>query len=222
METKLDRRVLLKRLGLALGLGLLTTGNKAQAFFNNCGLTPTPKQPLGPFYPVSYPIDSNADLTFVDGKLGKALGQIIFLSGIVSDESCKPIKGAVVEIWQACISGRYNHPSDTSDNILDNNFQYFGRVITNEKGEYLFKTIKPGSYVASGDWVRPPHIHFKVSLRGYQELVTQSYFAGDSLNAKDEILRRLPLGEQDKVVIDFKSNDKNEIVGVFNITLKRL
>lgn len=220
MEANLERRGLLK--GLGLGLGLLATAGKAQAILDNCGLTPTPKQPLGPFYPVAYPLDSNADLTFVDGKLGKALGQVVFLSGVVADEACKPIKGAVVEIWQACVSGRYNHPSDTSDNSLDENFQYFGRVITNEKGEYLFKTIKPGAYLASENWIRPPHIHFKISLRGYQELITQSYFAGDSLNGKDEILRQLPSGEQDKVIIDFKRNEKNELLGTFNITLKKL
>lgn len=220
METNLERRGLLK--GLGLGLGLLAAGGKAQAMLDNCGLTPTPKQPLGPFYPVTYPLDSNADLTFVEGKQKKALGQIVFISGIVADESCRPIKGAVVEIWQACVSGRYNHPSDTSDNALDENFQYFGRVITNDKGEYLFKTIKPGAYLASETWIRPPHIHFKVSLRGYQELITQSYFSDESLNSKDEILRQLPIGEQDKVIVDFKRNDKNELIGNFNITLKKL
>lgn len=221
MEAKnLERRKLLK--GMGLGLGLLVTGSKAQALLDNCGITPTPRQPLGPFYPVTYPLDSNADLTFIDGKLGKAIGQTIFIGGVVTNEDCNPIKGAVVEIWQACVSGRYNHPSDTSDNQLDENFQYFGRVITNEKGEYLFKTIKPGTYLASETWIRPPHIHFKVSLRGYKELVTQSYFAGDELNAKDEILRQLSISEQDKVIVDFKRNEKNELKGTFNISLKKL
>lgn len=220
METNLERRGLLK--GLGLGLGLLATGKTAQAVLDNCGLTPTPKQPLGPFYPVAYPADSNVDLTVINGRSKAAIGQVIFIGGVVSDESCKPIKGAVVEIWQACASGRYNHPSDTSENTLDENFQYFGRAITDEKGQYSFKTIKPGSYLASDTWVRPPHIHFKISLRGYQELVTQSYFAGESLNSKDEILRQLPSGEQDKVIIDFVQDQKNGLRGTFNITLKKL
>ena len=36
----------------------------------------TPWQSLGPFYPQKLPVDSDADLTFVDGKNGQANGSI--------------------------------------------------------------------------------------------------------------------------------------------------
>src|SRR5688500_16931520 len=72
----------------------------------------TPDQPEGPFYPVRDQLDKNSDLTFVDGRRGRAQGKIIHLQGVVSDVNCQPVKDVVVEIWQACATGRYNHPGD--------------------------------------------------------------------------------------------------------------
>ena len=48
----------------------------------------------------------------------------------------------------------------------------------------------PGAYPVSAQWSRPPHIHFKVSKRGYEELVTQMYFADQALNLQDRLLAR--------------------------------
>lgn len=118
-----------------------------------CNLKGTPKQPLGPFYPESIPLDSNQDLTVINGNYLKAEGEVIIIKGIVQDNNCNPVRGAIVEIWQACHTGNYLHASDTSNNILDPNFQYYGKVKTNSKGEYEFKTILPGKY---NDFMSPP------------------------------------------------------------------
>mgnify|MGYP001287108405 FL=1 len=72
----------------------------------------TPWQSLGPFYPKKLPVDSDADLTFVDGKNGQATGQFTRLSGRVTDQSGAPIKNARVEIWQCDAFGAYHHPRD--------------------------------------------------------------------------------------------------------------
>jgi protocatechuate 3,4-dioxygenase beta subunit len=216
----LNRRNLLKRLGTGTIIG--ATAIKALAS-DTCNFLTTPEQPLGPFYPNTLPLDTNADLTKISGRSIKALGEVIIVKGIVQDENCKPIKGAIVEIWQACKSGKYNHASDTSGNSLDPNFQYYGTVKTNNKGEYLFKTILPGAYDANATWTRPPHIHYKVSLRGYEELVTQLYFKGDKLNENDRILQGLNRDEKDEVIIEFKKGDTSKHrLGVFNIKLQSL
>ena len=68
--------------------------------------------------------------------------------------------------------------------------------MTDTQGRYRFRTIIPGAYQASGDWKRPPHVHFKVSRLGYIELITQMYFAGESLNDNDLILKRLKKSDQ--------------------------
>jgi protocatechuate 3,4-dioxygenase beta subunit len=217
------RRNFLKLAGLG-GLTTIATFKGAQALAD-CDFRQTPKQPLGPFYPKEFPIDTDVDLTKLGNRSARAKGELVIVSGVVTDDFCRPIKGAIVEIWQACHTGRYNHPSDTSENPLDPDFQYYGTMRTNERGEYFFKTIKPGAYLASETWRRPPHIHYKVSLRGYQELVTQLYFAGDSLNQHDRILQELDGDDQKKVVVNFE-RDHNEgesiLKGVFDITLKKV
>lgn len=181
-------------------IGLLGAGALFGRVQNVC--TQTPDQPEGPFYPVRDQHDKNSDLTLVAGHTNRALGQVIYVEGVVSDDVCKPVAGAVVEIWQACATGRYNHPGDADNSgALDPDFQYWGITTTNAQGEYSFKTILPGHYRADENWMRPPHIHFKVHKRGYHELTTQMYFAGNVYNDGDLILRRLSDTEKDAVVI---------------------
>ncbi len=182
-----------------------------------CALTP--RETEGPFYPLGFPLDTDNDLTFVTGISGKAEGEIIFVKGLVQDKSCKPVSGARVEIWQACRTGRYNHPGDRNPAKLDPHFQYWGTSVTNEKGEYGFKTIKPGSYPVNWFWTRPPHIHFKVFSRGYSALTTQMYFAGEPLNEKDRLLRDHPPEDQKEFIVPFHEVETRQ-VGHFNLTLR--
>lgn len=213
MTIEISRRNLLSKVLLASGAAL--TSGKAIA--NACGLTP--EQTEGPFYPIVDQQDKNNDLTKVKGRSIQASGKIAFLSGVVQDEFCRPVKGAMVEIWQACHTGKYNHPSDPNPANLDPNFQYWGQAITNAKGEYSFKTIVPGAYPADNTWTRPPHIHFKVHLRGYEELTSQLYWKGHPLNKKDRILQSLSTEERNRVIVDFEEVNGVQ-QGIFNISLK--
>lgn len=216
----MNRRKFMQNLGVKAALGLGASGVLAA---KTCESLITPAQPLGPFYPRVMPEDTDADLTKVNGRSLRAIGERVLVKGIVQDEFCRPVKGAIVEIWQACKSGKYNHPSDTSESPLDPNFQYYSMVKTNERGEYSFKTILPGAYNASATWIRPPHIHFKVSLRGFEELVTQLYFKGQDLNRHDRILQDLSQEEQERVVVEFKPDEVSKLLtGNFIINLKHL
>src|SRR5688572_10202816 len=85
----------------------------------------TPTQPEGPFYPVADRADKDVDLTRVDGVAGRARGTIVHLFGTVRTVDGAPIDGALVEIWQACASGRYDHPDDDNPAPLDPCFQYW-------------------------------------------------------------------------------------------------
>ena len=186
-----------------------------------CGLTP--KQPEGPFYPVNDQLDKDTDLVQVTGRNAIAKGEIIFVEGTVTDAQCQPVKGALVEIWQACQTGKYNHPGDPNTAELDPNFQYWGRAITDAAGKYKFRTIIPGAYPADTDWMRPPHIHFKVQKLGYHELITQMYFAGQSLNDQDLILTSLSKSEQDQVIVQVqKVSGEAYPVAQFNISLNKV
>ena len=216
-EKKINRRESLKR-GLLWGVGFGFIPWLAKA--NTCKLSP--EQTEGPFYPEQDQEDTDTDLTQVRGRSERAIGTLIQVSGQVQDENCQSIAGALVEIWQANHYGRYNHRSDPNvAQPLDENFQYWGTATTDEEGRYTFKTIKPGSYPATSDWVRPPHIHWKVQKRGFRELTTQSYFADEvELNGSDRILNSLPVGDRESVIVTFTKNETGILEGAFNIHLK--
>jgi len=210
-----ERRKVLKSLMLGTG-ALFATSSLAQDI---CGITPA--QTEGPFYPIQDQEDKDWDLTRVKGRLLSAKGEVVFVKGMIQDENCKPVKGAMVEIWQACHTGKYNHRADPNPAKLDPNFGYWGRSISDEKGRYLFKTIIPGAYPATSTWTRPPHLHFKIHLRGFEELTTQMYFKGQALNKSDRILNDLSSFERELVIVDFQTIEGNK-VGEFNISLKSL
>jgi len=123
-----------------------------------------------------------------------ALGQLIEVTGRVLDEDGRPVRGAIVELWQANAAGRYFNPLDVRGAPLDPDFVGNGRTRTDEDGRYAFFTIQPGAYPVpdSGRWWRPPHIH--VSILGpssLSRLVTQMYFPGHHLNPHDRLLNAI-------------------------------
>jgi len=213
--TELNRRNLLRNTVLAAGAISLSF----KAIANSCDFTAT--QPEGPFFPENDQKDKDNDLTQIRGSHKNAVGEIVLMRGVVKNQECKPIEGALVEIWQACESGKYNHSGDPNNAKLDPNFQYWGRAITNKRGEYVFKTIKPGEYQATNTWARPPHIHMKVHLRGHEELITQVYFKENKrLNDLDRLLNSVTETEKENLIVDFKKQTTGPRAGVFNITLK--
>jgi protocatechuate 3,4-dioxygenase beta subunit len=163
-------------------------------------LAKTPKQIEGPFYPKLAQKDKDFDLTKIEGQEGMAEGKAVMVSGFVLNTDGTPVEDATVDLWQANAAGRYNHPSDKNDAPLDPNFQGWAMVPSGKNGEFKFKTVVPGSYPASKDWSRPPHIHFKVSKLGYVELITQMYFPGEKLNDTDKLLQRVPEPERASLI----------------------
>jgi protocatechuate 3,4-dioxygenase beta subunit len=121
---------------------------------------------------------------------GEPLGERIVVTGRVLGEDGRPIRGALVEVWQANAAGRYRHEVDRHPAPLDPSFSGAGRCLTDADGRYTFTTIKPGAYPWQNHpnaW-RPAHIHFSVFGRMFtQRLVTQMYFPGDPLLPHDPI-----------------------------------
>lgn len=146
------------------------------------------------------------DLTKNAQKNGQPLGERIVVHGKVMNENGQPIPHTLVEIWQANSAGRYVHKVDQHDAPLDPNFLGTGRCLTDENGNYVFYTIKPGAYPWGNHpnaW-RPNHIHF--SLFGANitnRLVTQMYFPGDPLLQYDPIFLGVPPAGRDLLVSSF-------------------
>lgn len=146
------------------------------------------------------------DLTRNAAKNGEPLGERIIVTGRVLDERGRPVRGALVEVWQANAAGRYIHKVDQHDAPLDPNFLGAGRCLTDDEGRYRFLTIKPGAYPWGNHpnaW-RPNHIHFSLFGEYFaSRLVTQMYFPGDPLLAHDPIFQGTPAGARDRLISRF-------------------
>lgn len=150
----------------------------------------TASSPLGPFFPLNYRGETDADLTRIGGHSQRAEGQVIEVMGRVLDRHGRPVNGARLDIWQANTHGRYAHPQDPAIMPLDPNFQGYASIHTGSDGSWKLTTIKPGSY-ASPIGHRPPHIHMDVSGTSARNIY-QMYFPEDAaLNAKDTLYAEL-------------------------------
>jgi protocatechuate 3,4-dioxygenase beta subunit len=217
-EQRFSRRAVLK-ISLAMG-GVLMTGPQNLVSAASARLTPTSEQAMGPFYPVVKPVDQDSDLTVIQGKAGRAQGQVIYVQGRVTDSKGNPVAEALVEIWQANAKGRYTHPNDRNPAPLDPLFQGYGLVRTDAQGRYRFKTVKPAPYPASDIWIRPPHIHFQVTA-GPRRLVTQMYFEGEPLNEKDRLFKSAERPETllTKLTRPSKDQDQTALMAAWDIVL---
>ena len=202
----------------AFGLSLFTTrGLFAEQLFATPALTE------GPFYPDKLPLDQDNDLILIKDSTTPAVGEITHLFGKVVDEQGKPVKNAVVEIWQCDANAVYLHTADSGpkQKQQDRHFQGFGRFTTGSTGEYRFRTIKPVPYPG-----RPaPHIHVKVKQGDRDLLTTQLLIRGHSGNAEDGVFRQTrDLIDRELLLVDFKPVKESrigELSANFEIVLGR-
>jgi catechol 1,2-dioxygenase len=106
---------------------------------------PTPPDALGPFYEPGAPVRASVGTGYV-------------LTGrVLAARTCRVIPRARIEFWLANADGEYDDAHRAT-------------VIAGRRGAYRFRSNKPPAY-----GTRPPHIHLRVSARGYRTLVTQHY-----------------------------------------------
>jgi protocatechuate 3,4-dioxygenase beta subunit len=132
------------------------------------GDEPTIRQTEGPFFKPRSP--ERSDLR-EPGSGGRQLE----LSGFALTRTCRPLRGAVVDLWHANEKGEYDSAG----------FRYRGHVITGHDGAFRFRTIMPAVY--SG---RTRHYHVKVQAPGSRLLTTQLYFPNEPMNARDGLFQR--------------------------------
>ena len=165
------------------------------------------------------PLDDDNDLVRVAGREGTASGEITDLWGRVSDLNGRPVKQALVEIWQCDSNGRYIHRLDDQPVPRDPEFQGYGRFETAADGSYRFRTIKPVPYPG-----RAPHIHVAVRVPGKRRLVTQLYVKGAPENRWDWLLNGVPDdAARERLIVDFQTAEVSstaELSARFDIVLE--
>ncbi|MBA3482480.1 MAG: intradiol ring-cleavage dioxygenase [Pirellulales bacterium] len=199
--------------GMAWGAAALAApGALAEA------LTLTPEQTEGPFYPDKLPLDTDNDLLIINDSLSPAVGEITHLGGRILEADGSPIRNAMVEIWQVDGNGVYLH-SRSAGEKRDRNFQGYGRFLTDAKGRYYFRTVKPVLYPGR----QAPHIHFAINRDGDRLLTTQCYIEGHKGNDRDGVLRGIRDERQrESVMVDFKpleGSKVGELTAKFDVVL---
>jgi protocatechuate 3,4-dioxygenase beta subunit len=132
------------------------------------GDQPTVRETEGPFFKPKSPERS-------DLREPGAGGRPFELSGFVLTRSCRPLPGAVVDLWHADDKGEYDNTG----------FRYRGHVITSAEGAFRFRTIVPALYPG-----RTRHYHVKVQAPGSRLLTTQLYFPNEPANRRDGLFQR--------------------------------
>jgi protocatechuate 3,4-dioxygenase beta subunit len=173
VNSKKNRRQFLRNTTLAtLGLGVLpklssgrTSQKPSQSEVLNCDKTTLDYYGEGPFYTANPPVLQNNQLADPNEP-----GTRLILSGRVFNLDCNEwLPDTAIDIWHANDAGAYDNSG----------FNLRGKVTTNSQGIYIFETIKPGKYL-NGSQFRPSHIHFKITPPGFNTLITQLYFEGDT------------------------------------------
>jgi protocatechuate 3,4-dioxygenase, beta subunit len=206
-----DRRTLLRSLLLTTS-GIITAEVYAEA------LTLTPRMTEGPYYPDHLPLDQDNDLLRIQGNSADSAGVITEFGGRVLDAQGKPVADHQVEVWQADDNGCYIHSRGLQrGKERDPRFQGYGKIVTNAKGEYRFRTIKPGLYTG-----RTLHWHIAVNQGSKRLLTTQLFMAGVQQNDRDGLLNGIKDPAQRLSIIrEFKpkSPDSTELLGTWDIVL---
>jgi protocatechuate 3,4-dioxygenase beta subunit len=178
---------------------------------------------LGPFFRENTPV-----FNYGEQIAKKTDGKEVVLFGRVTDAKGEPIPDATVTVWQTAVDGYY----DLQTSI--DNVDCRGVFRTNDKGEYLIRSVRPlGYYIPLdgpvGNLVlaqkrhgkRPAHIHFLISAPDHRELVTALYVAPDE-HMEDDVV----FGASADLVVEAKDNDPaSPIKGVpsihFDFSLSR-
>src|SRR5215204_1204440 len=137
------RRQFLRRLAASSSLALFT---RRGLFAEALELKPTASTTEGPFYPDKMPLDTDNDLLIINDAITPAIGEVTHLTGRVLTATGQPIRNAFVEIWEVDNTGSYVHTGGRQPTGNDRNFQGYGRFLTDSKGQYYFRTLKPIEY----------------------------------------------------------------------------
>ncbi|MBM3618205.1 MAG: hypothetical protein FJX23_06620 [Alphaproteobacteria bacterium] len=167
-------------------------------------------------YPGAGNIILSNDLARPAGKAQYAAGQLLRISGRVTDENCVPVANAIVDLWQANPFGEYRWAA--RDELLNPEpiFAGNGRAVTDNLGRFNFTTLFPGS---TGN--NAPVVQFRVTHPDFKTIDTAMYFKGDRRNATDSRFKAFSADNQSRLLGKISSSaDGNTLNASHNITLK--
>ncbi len=156
---------------------------------------------LGPFHRLKaprYPLGASI-------AKGKRDGKPCLVTGTVKDVKGRPVAGAQLDIWQAGADGFYDSQKGKAMNLR-------GIFRADSKGRFHFRCVRPEFYPVPHDGpvgrmlratgrhpMRPPHLHFWITAKGYKPLITHLFVKGGKYLDSDAVF-----GVKPELIIDFK------------------
>jgi protocatechuate 3,4-dioxygenase beta subunit len=158
----MERKSFLSYLGLSFMSTLFFSGKPSlrSILHTSCNDPITPPVPEGPFY-------KNEQLNrvnIIESQKGIPVDYVFKLE----DKECKPIAGAIVDIWQCNSEGQY---SDFQQEHTASEKWLRGYQTTDNDGLCRFTSIFPGWYEG-----RLTHLHLKVIINHQAVLTTNCFF----------------------------------------------
>lgn len=170
---------------------------------------------IGPFY-----VEGAPEMGWGESidKTGK--GEPMILRGKVVGLKGEPVANARIDVWQTDADGEYDIQNA---DIPENNLR--GWYKTNDKGEFLIRTVRPTSYPIpvdgpAGDLVRasnrhpwrPAHVHAMIRANGYQELITHIFDGDDPYLDSDVVF-----AVKESLIFNFSENTSAEDAAKYDL-----
>jgi len=156
----------------------------------------TASQTVGPYVAIGFEQQAVPDVA----PAGVA-GERVVITGRIFDGDGQPVNDGVIETWQANSYGKYAHPDDAQEKLLEENFRGFGRVLTDTQGGFRLSTVKPGRVAGPDGKEQAPHLTVVIFMRGLlKHLLTRIYFPDDPANGADPVLNLVPAARRSTLI----------------------
>jgi len=173
---------------------------------------------LGPFHRENapkYPLGANISRHATDGEPCR-------VSGTVRDEKGRPVAGAKLDIWEGGADGLYDSQKGEEMNLR-------GVFHTDAQGRFHFRCVTPSFYPVPNDGpvgrmlvatgrhpMRPPHLHFWITAKGYKPLITHLFVKGGKYLDSDAVF-----GVKPELIIDFKKGKGGMAAASYDFVLMK-
>ncbi len=158
---------------------------------------------LGPFHrerAPEYPLGASISRHDADGEP-------CIVSGTVRDARGRPVAGAKLDVWEGGADGLYDSQKGDEMN-LRGVFHAVGQ------GRFHFRCVTPSFYPVPNDGpvgkmlnatgrhpMRPPHLHFWITAKGYRPLITHLFVKGGKYLDSDAVF-----GVKPELIVDFRKD----------------
>jgi hydroxyquinol 1,2-dioxygenase len=156
---------------------------------------------LGPFHregAPEFPLGANVAKHASDGEP-------CIVTGTVKDAKGRPVAGAKLDIWEGGADGLYDAQKGDEMNLR-------GVFHADAQGRFDFRCVTPTFYPVPNDGpvgkmlvatgrhpMRPPHLHFWITAKGYKPLITHLFRKGGKYLDSDAVF-----GVKPELIVDFK------------------